>query len=344
MKEGLVYVVAPLQTEKTQKSQEPTLTESLGDKDLSLRRKQARDLIDKIEIPLEQKRLLFFYHLWHETGSFGSIKEFGDIREDAAVFTIRNRVLESDELVLQYENFYEKYLDLTKQNQEKPIRKRRVYEEKPGKKIVKMLEKGIGVEDAVSKLEISIDLEEKGNTAKERFFQFCSKVELINDPLLSDKEIALILKSTQSRVKRARKRLRLTGKQRKRTPMEISRANSRRLIPLRNQVRNLAGDMLLKDIAKKTGATISQVKLQKEILVKSGEIPQNSTRIQRKEIFKKLISEFMISHKGEKINLSKIYREAGLGISYSLIQSLFQEIKNEQEVPALSNNHLRTKH
>lgn len=104
MRERLAYVVTPAQTEVRQKSQKPTLAESLEGKELPLRVRQARNLIDKMEISLEQKRLLFFYHLWHQTGSYGPIKEFGDIREDATIFSIRDKVLESDELVSRYED------------------------------------------------------------------------------------------------------------------------------------------------------------------------------------------------------------------------------------------------
>ncbi len=109
MRERLAYVVTPAQTEVRQKSQKPTLAESLEGKELPLRVRQARNLIDKMEISLEQKRLLFFYHLWHQTGSYGPIKEFGDIREDATIFSIRDKVLESDELVSRYEEFYAEF-------------------------------------------------------------------------------------------------------------------------------------------------------------------------------------------------------------------------------------------
>ena len=113
MRERLVYVVTPAQTEVRQSPQEPTLAESLEGKELPLRVRQARNLIDKMEIPLEQKRLLFFYHLWHQTGSYGPIKEFGDIREDATIFSIRDKVLENDELVSRYEEFYTEFALLT---------------------------------------------------------------------------------------------------------------------------------------------------------------------------------------------------------------------------------------
>ena len=335
MRERFISVLIPAQTEELQKPQEITLTESLGEKDLPLRRRQAKDLIDKMEISLEQKRLLFFYHLWHETGSFGPIKEFGDIREDPTVFSMLDRVMESDELVLKYEDFYAEYKSLTQQEQQREVKKKIVVQEKPGKKLVKMLEKGIIVENAIKELEIPALLEEKGETAKERFAQFCGKVELINDPMLSDKDIASALHSTESRVKRARKRLRESGKARKRTPKEVSRANSRRLIPLRNKVKEMVPNNFLSDISEKTGATISQVKHQKKLLVRSGEISKNPTRTQNRERLRKIINDYMVNKKGQKINLSRIHRESGLGLSYSTIQSLYHEIDSEQEVPKL---------
>ncbi len=88
----------------------PTLRESLVGKKGKLPKELTRvaRMINYLDLSLEQKRLLFFYHLWHETNSFVPIKQFIEIKEDPYNFLI-DPVLRDDSLVRAYEDFYSRY-------------------------------------------------------------------------------------------------------------------------------------------------------------------------------------------------------------------------------------------
>ncbi|HYM65029.1 MAG TPA: hypothetical protein VES68_00885 [Candidatus Sulfotelmatobacter sp.] len=100
-------ISAPAEIQQIQK--EPTLRESLVGKKGKLPKEQTRvaKMINYLDLSLEQKRLLFFYHLWHETGSFAPIKKFTEIREEPASFFIQP-VLDSQLLSSSYAEFYER--------------------------------------------------------------------------------------------------------------------------------------------------------------------------------------------------------------------------------------------
>lgn len=122
--------------------QEPSLKESFGGKAISNRRMLAVKIIDSMPINLNDKRLLFFYHLWHETRSLVSIKDLGEIREDRAVFSILDKVMESDELVNSYGTFYEEYLEKAGDVLVTPARRKR-----SGKKSKNLTEKNIPTQE-----------------------------------------------------------------------------------------------------------------------------------------------------------------------------------------------------
>lgn len=110
MRERLAPVVISNQIEDGQRPQEPTLRESLVGKKGKLPKGLTRvaRMLNYLDLSLEQKRLLFFYHLWHETNSFTPIKQFIEIKEDPYNFLI-DPVLKDDTLVKAYENFYSRY-------------------------------------------------------------------------------------------------------------------------------------------------------------------------------------------------------------------------------------------
>ncbi|MEK7160208.1 MAG: hypothetical protein AAB702_01895 [Patescibacteria group bacterium] len=110
MRERLTSVPISNQIEGGQRSQEPTLRESLVGKKGKLPKDQTRvaRMLNYLDLSLEQKRLLFFYHLWHETSSFAPIKQFIELKEDPFDFLI-DPVLKNDNLVGAYADFYNRY-------------------------------------------------------------------------------------------------------------------------------------------------------------------------------------------------------------------------------------------
>jgi hypothetical protein len=110
MRERLTSVPTPNQAEGGQRSQEPTLRESLVGKKGKLPKEltSVARMLNYLDLSLEQKRQLFFYHLWHETNSFAPIKQFIEIKEDPYIFLIYP-VLKNDNLVGTYEDFYRRF-------------------------------------------------------------------------------------------------------------------------------------------------------------------------------------------------------------------------------------------
>lgn len=87
-----------------------TLRESLVGKNGKLPKELTRvaKMINYLDLTLVEKRQLFFYHLWHENGSFSQIKDFIEIKEDPEVFII-DPVLESERLTQAYSEFYVRF-------------------------------------------------------------------------------------------------------------------------------------------------------------------------------------------------------------------------------------------
>lgn len=105
MPERLAFV-----PEATEKPKEITLRESLvGPKGkLSKDLTRVAKMLNHLELPIGQRRLLFFYHIWHETGSFAGIKDFIEIPEDPARVIV-DPVLDSEKLTEEYSQFYKRY-------------------------------------------------------------------------------------------------------------------------------------------------------------------------------------------------------------------------------------------
>lgn len=299
---------------------QPSLKESFGNKKVPAEQNRAMRIIDGLnDLRLEERRLLFFYHLWQENnGSFAPIKEFGDIKEDPTIDAMLDRVMNNDNLVVAYDEFSKKF------NQK----------EKYGERLLQLVNEGIGLQEAVEESEISLDSEEKQGTNQQRFAEFCQKVEMIDHPAFSDKEIAIALRSSKSRIKRARKRLRDEGKIRERTRKDLRQAYSRRFFPLRNGIKNQYSDFPIAETAEIMGVTKEQVKHQRAILLKRGEI-KRKTRKDTKEKLRAILNAYLNQTEEGTVNLSDIYRGRQLEVSWSTIQSLYHEIAREQPVPVL---------
>lgn len=93
----------------------PSLSEILGIKDFPAKQRKAIEIIDNFIISPEQKRLLFFYHLWHESGTVAPVKRLTGIKNNSDALSLIGKVLDSDELVERYDSFYKEYL-LTQKN------------------------------------------------------------------------------------------------------------------------------------------------------------------------------------------------------------------------------------
>jgi hypothetical protein len=87
----------------------PSLSEILGIKDFPAKQRKAIEIIDTITISPEQKTLLFFYHLWHESGTIAPVKRLTGIKNNSDALSLIGKVLESDELVEHYDSFYKQY-------------------------------------------------------------------------------------------------------------------------------------------------------------------------------------------------------------------------------------------
>jgi hypothetical protein len=171
----------------------------------------------------------------------------------------------------------------------------------------------------------------------EKFMEFCNRVELIEDPLIADSEIALALNSSETRVKRARRRLRDEEKAVERTPKDISSANARRFAKLKLQIKSIGLEETIDTTAEKTGATRQQVLHQRQVLFESGEL-EKRTREKTKRKLKRILNRHLKNNPLTPVNLSEIFRTSGLGVSWSTIQSLYHEIAKEQIVPGISFN------
>lgn len=88
------------------------------------------------------RKTLFYYFLWHETGSFASIKQFGEIRKDSQIDSIINKVSDDNILTEAYGEFYSQYLESYSKSQQKPA---------------KLLGKRQSLAEAAVETELSID-------------------------------------------------------------------------------------------------------------------------------------------------------------------------------------------
>lgn len=87
----------------------PSLLDVLGVKEFPAKQRKAIEIIDNFTLSPEQKKLLFLYHLWHESGTVAPIKRLTGIKNNADALSLIGKVLESDDLVEQYDNFYKQY-------------------------------------------------------------------------------------------------------------------------------------------------------------------------------------------------------------------------------------------
>lgn len=302
--------------------QKQTLLKTLGSKTTTKAYLDAMSAFEKIRCLADQERkTLFYYYLWEQAdGSFAPIKEFGEMREDIPL--ILDRVMESDYLADAYDKFTKTLAGSGKRAEEFLI----------------LLGEGLDPKEAIEELGLNLEKDERGKTNHEKFIDFCRQVEIIENPVISDEEIAKALAASPTRVKRARKRLREEGKARQRTAAEVSMSNSRRLFPIRAQIKRMGLGKSVKEMSESTGATESQVLHQRAILFREKEI-RKRTRNQTRKRLKKILNNYMQKNPpGTPINLSQLHRDFNLGVSWSTIQTLYHEIEATQAVPVLKYN------
>lgn len=122
---------------------EPSLRKSFEGLNLNKKQALAVDTLDQFgNLSPSDRRALFYYFLWHETGSFAPIKQFGEIREDPQIDSIINKVSDDDRLTEAYGVFYSQYKASQPQSR---------------RKLVELLEKGQSLAEAVVETELSID-------------------------------------------------------------------------------------------------------------------------------------------------------------------------------------------
>lgn len=321
MRERLISVVTPAQIGNEQKPQEPTLTESLREKELPRRRRQARDIIDRMDIPLEQKRLLFFYHLWHETGSFGPIKEFGDIREDPTINSMLNRVMESDSLVQKYDEFYLKYKEIIAPQNKQSI-------EKTKKEKVPFSE-----EEAEEFL-----FQEVENT---------SQIFVLKQQGKTNKQIAEELGISNKRTETIVRALIFF----KKIPPTLS---GEKIVSLQDHFLRQVRDLRLQklgnqEIADKLGVGLEKVEHAASFLlwlkmierIKKGDALR--TRWKRKA-HKKEIREFLGSLDfNKRISIRTMHKTCGIDIGYDQFLSIFHELEKEQKAPPIRKSSIKSR-
>lgn len=90
--------------------QRPSLYDVLGTKDFPSKQRRAIEIIDGLSISPENKRIMFLYHLWHEAGSINPVKKLTGMKSSSDALDLIGKLLEDDELVDQYGNFYSEFL------------------------------------------------------------------------------------------------------------------------------------------------------------------------------------------------------------------------------------------
>jgi len=143
----------------------PSLRKSFEGLNLNKKQALAVDTLDQLSnLSPSDRRTLFYYFLWHETGSFAPIKQFGEIREDPQIDSIINNVSDDDRLTEAYGMFYSQYKASLPQNR---------------RKLVELLGKGQSLAEAAVETELNIDsVDIIGREIKVR--------ELLEKPYVSD--------------------------------------------------------------------------------------------------------------------------------------------------------------
>ncbi len=88
----------------------PSLKKSLAGFKLSEDQALAVNILDRFNFSHKDRQALFYFFVWHETGSFGPLKEFGEIRDNPDA--IVDNVLQDNKQTQRYSDFYNRYQEL----------------------------------------------------------------------------------------------------------------------------------------------------------------------------------------------------------------------------------------
>lgn len=245
-------------------SMSQTLEEALLGEELNPSEQRVVQAIDVLKVSIQDKQILFATKLFFGSGGVFRSKDLLGFSIDKTIGA-RDKVRTND----RYEELWEKLEFLLRPNfAEVAILKKRLLH----KEIAEIVEIKKPQVDEISKVLIArgiIEQSSMGRFKAMEFAGFIKEVERVEDPNVSDKEIAQKLGTTETRVKRARRRLRIEGRAKQRTPEEIARSQSRarKLLPLRKQVKELVSrGHTTREVSAITGATFQQVKHQRSKL------------------------------------------------------------------------------
>jgi hypothetical protein len=87
----------------------PTLLETLGDQYFPYKQRRAIEIIDGFDMSPEDKRIMFLYHLWHESGTVAQVKRITGLKKNIDALSLVGKLLDKEELVEQYSAFYTEY-------------------------------------------------------------------------------------------------------------------------------------------------------------------------------------------------------------------------------------------
>lgn len=324
----------------TEKPREPSLAQSLNGRELPYDSMLAVRIIDSLGVNLSDKRHLFFYHLWHETGSFASIKEFGEIREDPTIDSILDKVMEDESLLQKYDIFFKTNTYIQIQNKALGVFELRM-KKKSSQQISQELEIPLKAVEKISKDLIligAVDPFPKGKHKAEMFREFCDKVlYLRSQGIINYEEIATKLGSNKTNVKQAVARLSRAGLITTLSKQEMGERERAQSDSIREKIKNLRTNTkyTVEDIARILKLTQEQVRLQITILIKSGEIPSKRTqeRKRRKELLRNLLQKAYLKDPKKPIEIAEIMRSRVISSDFDFVVSLYNEISNEQPVP-----------
>lgn len=263
-----------------------------------------------------------------------AVEEYVISQDNPLLIALKSKVDENGQITAEsvgitYQEYIEESKKVKKERKSKNVKT----------ELLKLLNKGLSLEESMDDLGIEIDLEENGSNPEERFAQFYEKVAVIEIPQLADYEIARVLVVKETRVKKARKRLRTQGRAVERTARDVKSAHTRKYARLKEIVRERTSQGISSTrIIVETGATYYQIRKQRDNLVGERKLPRKMGRRTAKKILKKALDDYIEEYGPDmKLNLSELYRRLfrGKRIGYTTIHSLYHELFSEQQVPEL---------
>ena len=97
---------------------EPSLRKSFEGLYLNKIQGLAVDTLDQFrKLSPSDRRTLFYYFLWHETG----VEQFGEIRKSSQMDSVKNRVWDDNRLTTAYGKFHNQYIEARSKKRPRPI-------------------------------------------------------------------------------------------------------------------------------------------------------------------------------------------------------------------------------